>query len=143
MAEQATQTTTPSRTDRKNISSIETFFDSLLRGSNKLTNNLFVGEVPPAIDKSWTELAVVNCGNPLSDYDAYGRATVLVYLYSKVNAYGVKDVKTMQTMEKKLNELIEASNDSYYHVSLRGRYSGYDDINDFHMTIVQINLIIS
>lgn len=129
--------------DRRNISSIETFFDGLLRGSEKLTNNLFFGELPPSIGKTWEEVVIVDCANPLSDMDAYGRMTALVYLYTKPNAYGLKDVKKMQELETKLNALIVNNADEHYHVSIRGRYSNYNAVNDIFVTIVQINLIIT
>lgn len=129
--------------NRRNTSSVETFFDGLLRGADKLTENLFFGELPTTIKDSWNELAVVDCGNPQYDHGAYSSQTVLVLLYVKQNAYGKKDVKTLQSMEEKLNELILGSEEDYYDVSIRGRYSNYDAVNDIYYNIVQINLIIT
>lgn len=129
--------------DRMTISSIETFFDSLLRGKDNLTENLFFDEMPTSLKKGWKEFVVVDCGNPLQDKDAYGRQTVLVYMYVTQNAYGKKDVKTMQALEQKLNRLINGNLDEHYHTSFRGRYSHYDAVNDMYFNIVQINLIIT
>ena len=67
--------------NRMNISSVETFFDSILRGA--LTDNLFFGELPPKMSKNWKELVVVDCGNPIRDFDGYARSTVLIYTQSK------------------------------------------------------------
>lgn len=134
----ATDTT---RMDRFNISSIETFFDSLLRGA--LTDNLFFTEIPTSPKKSWESFAVVDCGNPLRDKDAYEEGTVLVFLYARQNAPGRKDVKALQTLEKDLNELILANDDQHYHISRRGSYSGYDSVNDLFYNVIQLNLIIT
>lgn len=127
--------------NRANISSVQTFFDKLLRG--RLTKNLFFDELPTSIGKDWKELAVVNCRNIMRDKDAYARQTLLVMLYAKQSAYGTKDVRILQQLETKLNALIDENDDPYYHLSRSGCYSGYDAINDIYYTIVQINLIVT
>ena len=129
--------------NRKTISSIETFFDSLLRGKDKLTENLFFNELPIDIAKDWETFAVIDCGNPLRDNDAYAVGTVLVLLYAKQNVYGIKNVKVLQAMEKTLNELVQANSDPYYHVSFRGRYSNYNAVNDIFFNVIQLNLVIT
>lgn len=127
--------------NRSSISSIETFFDKLLRGT--LTDNLFFGELPVNLSKDWKEVVVVDCGNPVYDHDAYSNCTVLVYIFAKQNPYGIKDVKRMQEMERKLNELILNNSDEHYHISHRGSYQNYDAVNDMFFNIVQIHLITS
>lgn len=126
--------------NRFNISSIETFFDTLLRGT--LTDHLFFNELPPVIGKEWEDIVVVDCGNPVLDHDSHAQGTVLIYLYVKQNPYGTKDVKKMQELEKKLNELVLSSSDPYYKISHRGSYSAYGAVNDIYMNIVQISLTI-
>lgn len=122
------------------ISSIETFFDSLLRG--KLTKNLFFGELPTNIVKSWKDVVVVDCGNPIRNKDAFSQGTILVYLYVRQNSQGVKDVKTMQMLECKLNELIDNNSDPYYKTTIVGNYTNYNAVNDLYFTIIQINLVV-
>ena len=129
--------------DRKNISSIETFFDTLLRGKDRLTENLFFNELPVDINKDWKTFAVVDCGNPLRDNDAYGVGTVLVLLYAKQSAYGIKDTKSLQAMEKSLNRLVRENEDANYHVTIRGHYSSYNAVNDIFFNVIQLNLVIT
>lgn len=129
--------------NRKTISSIETFFDSLLRGKDKLSENIFFEDLPTTLKKEWKEFVLVDCGNPQRDKDSHSVQTVLVSLYVMPNAYGKKDVKTLQRLESKLNELIEGNTDEHYHTELRGRYSNYNAVNDVFLNIVQINLIIT
>lgn len=127
--------------NRANVSSVETFFDRIFRGT--LTDNLFFGELPTSMKKDWKELVVVDCGNAIRDHDGFARSTVLVYLYVKQNAYGIKDVATMQRLESTLNEIIENNDDEYYHISRRGSYQNYNAVNDIFLNSVQINLIIT
>ena len=134
-------TTSLEKRNRMNISSVETFFDSILRGT--LTDNLFFGELPPRLSKDWKELVVVDCGNAIRDFDGYARSTVLIYLYAKQSAYGIKDVKTLQELETKLNTIIENNDNEYYHITRRGAYQNYNAINDIYFNTIQINLVIT
>jgi len=128
---------------RKNISSVETFFDELFRGSDKLTKNLFFNDLPIDISKDWQDFAVVDCGNPLRDKDAYVEGTVLVLLYAKQNAYGLKNVKGLQDLECRLMEIVNDCSDPHYHISFRGRYSNYNAVNDIFFNVIQLNIVIT
>lgn len=128
---------------RKNISSIETFFDGLFRGSDKLSKNIFFNELPIDISKDWEDFVVVDCGNPLRDKDAYVEGTVLVLLYAKQNAFGIKEVKGLQALESRLMEIVNGCSDPYYHISFRGRYSNYNAVNDIFFNVIQLNIVIT
>jgi len=124
-----------------NVSAIECFFDSILRGT--LTDNLFFGEVTPATSKNWKEWVIVDVGNPMRNYDAYSVGTVLILVYLRNNKYGQKDVKRMKEMEEKLNEIILTSEDPHYHINKRHSYANYDAVNDIFFNVIQINLVIT
>ncbi|MBR3467924.1 MAG: hypothetical protein IKH15_11990 [Bacteroidales bacterium] len=128
---------------RKNISSLETFFDGIFRGEDKLTKNLFFNELPIDINKDWTDFVVVDCGNPLRDKDAFVEGTVLVLLYARQNAYGIKNVKVLQDLESKLMQIVNDCSDPYYHISFRGRYSNYNAVNDIFFNVIQLNIVIT
>ena len=128
---------------RKNISSIETFFDGLFRGEDKLSKNIFFNELPIDISKDWEDFVVVDCGNPLRDKDAYVEGTVLVLLYAKQNAFGIKEVKGLQALESRLMEIVNDCSDPYYHLSFRGRYSNYNAVNDIFFNVIQLNIVIT
>lgn len=129
--------------DRKNISSIETFFDDLFRGEDKLSKNIFFNELPTDISKDWEDFVVVDCGNPLRDRDSHVVGTVLVLLYARQNAFGIKEVKGLQNLEKRLNRLVQENDNEHYHLSFRGRYSNYNAVNDIFMNVIQLNLVIT
>lgn len=125
---------------RVTVSAVEAFFDSLLR--NRLTDNLFFGEIPAAIRKKWKSFVVVDCANAIRDYDAYGAATVLIYLFSKPNSPGTKDVSAINELESKLTELIDFNDSPHFTTTRRGSYAKYDTINDMFYNVIQIQLII-
>lgn len=131
------------KTDRKNISSIETFFDDLFRGEDKLSKNIFFNELPTDISKDWTDFVVVDCGNPLRDKDAFVEGTILVLLYARQNAFGIKDVRGLQQLETRLNRLVRENDDAHYHLSFRGRYSNYNAVNDIFFNVIQLNIVIT
>lgn len=127
--------------NRMNVSSIETFFDKLLRGN--LTDNLFFNDLPPQIKETWKDFAIVNVINPIRDHDSHALGTVLIELYAKQNPYGIKNVKGLAELEAKLNEIVEGCEDENYHISRRGAYSHYDAVNDIYYIVVQISLVIT
>lgn len=127
--------------DRMTISSMETFFDGLLRG--KVTDALYFGDLPVNISKKWKEIVVVDCGNPMRNKGVFTSGTVLIYIYARQNAYGLKDVATMQKVEQLLSDVIEANDDPHYHTSIMGSYANFDAINDMYFNIIQVHLVIT
>lgn len=126
--------------NRINISKVETFFDSLLRG--KVTDNLFFTELPAAIEDSWKEMIVVDC-NGIVDWDAYGRGTVLLYVYvPPMASSGIKDVTVFSKIEAKINEAISASSDPVYKIIRNETYSDYDDDKKMFVNIISLTLVI-
>lgn len=125
--------------NRLNISKIETFFDSLLRGT--VTDNLFFSELPSAIDEKWTEMIVVDC-NAMADWDAYGRGTVLLMVYVPPMSSGRKNVTVFSNVEKKLNDVIASSTDDVYRIQRRETYTDYDTERNLFVNIIEINLIV-
>lgn len=125
--------------NRLNISKIETFFDSLLRGT--VTDNLFFAELPSAIDEKWTEMVVVDC-SAMADWDAYGRGTVLLMVYVPPMSSGRKNVTVFSNVEKKLNDVIALSTDDVYRIQRRETYTDYDTERNLFVNIIEINLIV-
>lgn len=126
--------------DRKSISSVETYFDAILRG--RLTDNLFFTEMPTSLRKKWKEFVVVDCGSTLNDKGAYSQGSVLIFLFAMPNSTGTKNVKILSRMESCLNRIIMEADDPHYVISKTGSYSDYDAINDLFYNVVTINLIV-
>ena len=123
-----------------NISKIETFLNTLL--DNKVSDNTFFTDLPPAIKQEWIDMVVVDFPNTISDLDACGKGIVLVWLYAKPKADGSKNVAVLSKMEAKLNECIASNSDSHYHLNRNGEYADYDAQKNLHCNIIELNLII-
>lgn len=123
-----------------NISKIETFFNSLL--DEKVSKNTFFTDLPPAIDASWTDMVVVDCANAISDLNACGKGTVLIFLYAKPLSTGMKNVAKMSELERKLNECLASNDSKTYIINRANTYSDYDEERNLHCNIVVLNLIV-
>lgn len=126
---------------RMTVSAVEDFFDRLLRG--RVGDALFFGELPSSFNSTFRSLVIVDAANAIRDYEAYGAATVLIYLVAKPNTDGTKDVAVISGMEMKLTELLDSNDDPHYTTTRRGSYGKYDTVNDVFFNVVQVNLIIS
>lgn len=123
-----------------NISKIETFFNALL--DEKVSKNTFFTDLPPAIDASWTDMVVVDCANAISDMDACGKGTVLIFLYTKLRSDGGKNVAKMTELEQSLNNCIASNDSKTYIINRANTYADYDENRNLHCNIVVLNLII-
>lgn len=125
--------------DLMNISNVETFMDGILRGN--VSNNVFFGGFPSNMRKEWSEVLVVDTSN-LYDNDAYGRGTILLFVYVPPIGDGVKDVKTFSSIERKINSAIENNHDYNYRIQRRETYTDYDKTNQLFVNIIELTLMI-
>lgn len=126
--------------DNINISSIETYLDSIIK--NAVSKNVYAGTLPNTISDSVKDLVLIDCGNTINDMDAYGKGAVNVFLYAKPTANGRKNVAQMQKMEKAMNKLLETANDERYSLSQLYKSSDYDSALNWHYTVVALNIIV-
>lgn len=123
--------------NRLNISAIETFFYGLL--NNKLSEHTSVG-LAQTFEEGWEEMVVIDCATAIEDFNAYGKGTVLLYLYAKPLMSGRKNVAVFDRMEKKLNEIISENRDKHYVISRRNTFCDYDEVNKAYFNVVEVNL---
>lgn len=122
-----------------NISKIETFLNGLI--DNVVSNNTFVGSKLPektAIPVDWKDMCLIDVPNGIRDYNAYGKGTILVYLFARPMESGRKNVSVLSKMEHKLNEIIESNTDPNYSLSRRLTYTGFDTSIDWHFNAVEV-----
>lgn len=124
--------------DNLNISKIETYLNSII--DNKVSQNTFVGSLPNTIDSSWTDLVLIDVASSISDLNAYGRGTVLIWLYAKPSIKGIKNVAKLSKMEQALNEIISTAKSDTYQINRRRTYQDYDIERKLHTNIVEINI---
>jgi hypothetical protein len=126
--------------DNLNISSIETYLDKIVKG--KVSKSVYAGTLPNTIEDDVNDLVLIDCGNAISDLNAYGKGTVNVFLYAKPTANGRKNVAQLSKMEKAMNKVIDNSADDRYMLAPLYRMSDYDSALNWHYIIVALNLII-
>lgn len=126
-----------------NISKIETFLYEKI--DNVVSKNTFVGSKVPdktAIPTDWNDIVLIDIPNGVRDFDAYGKGTVLVYLFARPMESGRKNVAVLSQMEARLNEVINTSSNDTYLLKRRLTFTGYDMNIDWHYNVVEITLTI-
>lgn len=123
-----------------NVSKIETYLHSII--DNIVSNNTYVGTLPDTIQSNWEDMCLIDVGNDIRDYDAYGAGVVFIWLYARPMASGAKNVAKMSELESKLNEVIKNATDSTYHINRSAIHTDYDSDRKWHCNIVEINISI-
>ena len=126
-----------------NISKIETFLYEKI--DNVVSKNTFVGSKVPdktAIPTDWNDIVLIDVPNGISDFDAYGKGTVLVYLFARPQESGRKNVAVLSKIEASLNEVINTSSNDTYLLKRRLTFTGYDMNIDWHYNVIEITLTI-
>lgn len=126
-----------------NISKIESFLYEKI--DNVVSANTFVGSKVPdktAIPTDWNDIVLIDIPNGVRDFDAYGKGTILVYLFARPQESGRKNVAVLSKMEASLNEVINTSSNDTYLLKRRLTFTGYDMNIDWHYNVVEITLTI-
>lgn len=126
-----------------NISKIESFLYEKI--DNVVSKNTFVGSKVPdktAIPTDWNDIVLIDIPNGVRDFDAYGKGTVLVYLFARPQESGRKNVSVLSKMEARLNEVINTSSNDTYLLKRRLTFTGYDTNIDWHYNVIEITLTI-
>lgn len=118
-----------------NVSKIESFMVSILEGN--VGEAVYVGNPPSTIATSMNSFSVIDVNN-VEDLDAFGRATVLVYLYGRPNANSTKKAALISAMATKMNELIENNTSNNYQLERRSTYSDYDSTRNWFYDVVEV-----
>lgn len=126
--------------DKLNISSIEIYFDRLLK--NKLSPNVFYTSLPKAMKSSWNEMVLVDIAGAIDDLNAYGYGIVNVFLYTKSMSNGQKNVGKLKKLEDNLDTIIDGATDSHYSIQKFHTFSDYDERRDLFCNIVALRLLI-
>lgn len=126
---------------QRRLSRIENFFSMLL--SNKgLSNNIFIGELPPTTNKDWEDFVNVDIGQQ-RDYGGYSLGYANIYLYARPKgALRRKNVKTLDKMEGVLDMIIDEANSKDYVIQELYRDSGYDTNRQFHFDMISVSVTV-
>lgn len=122
-----------------NISNVEEYIYQLIR--NKVSKHIFPS-LPDTIDSRWNDMCWIDCGNGFQDFDAFGKGTILIWLYAKPREDGSKNVTTMSKLEKNLNDAIAQSKSKIYQINRGKTYCDFDATRGWHCNIVELNILI-
>lgn len=124
----------------RRLSRIENFFSMLLI-NGKISNNIFVGELPPTTSKDWDDFVNVDVGQQ-RDHGGYSSGYANIYLYARPKGIPLrKNVKLLDKMEGILDDVIENSNNKDYTIQVLYRDSGYDSNRQFHFQMISVSVI--
>ena len=124
----------------RRLSRIENFFSMLLT-KGKISNNIFVGELPPTTSKDWDDFVNVDVGQQ-RDHGGYSSGYANIYLYARPKGTPLrKNVKLLDKMEGILDDVIKNSNNKDYTIQVLYRDSGYDSNRQFHFQMISVSVI--
>lgn len=124
----------------RRLSRIENFFSMLLT-KGKISDNIFVGELPPTTSKDWDDFINVDVGQQ-RDYGGYSSGYANIYLYARPKGTPLrKNVKLLDKMEGILDDVIKHSNNKDYTIQVLYRDSGYDSNRQFHFQMISVSVI--
>lgn len=124
----------------RRLSRIENFFSMLLT-KGKISDNIFVGELPPTTSKNWDDFVNVDVGQQ-RDYGGYSSGYANIYLYARPKGIPLrKNVKLLDKMEGILDDVIKHSNNKDYTIQVLYRDSGYDSNRQFHFQMISVSVI--
>lgn len=126
--------------DKLNISNIETYLHSIMDGI--VSEHTYAGTLPDTMKSEWNDMCLIDCGNKLHDFDAYGQGTILIWLYARPRSNGTKNVTIMNDLENKLNYVIQNASNANYSFSRGVTYTDYDSTRQWHCNIVELNILI-
>ena len=124
----------------RRLSRIENFFSMLLT-KGKISDNIFVGELPPTTSKDWDDFVNVNVGQQ-REHGGYSSGYANIYLYARPKGTPLrKNVKLLDKMEGILDDVIKQSNNKDYTIQVLYRDSGYDSNRQFHFQMISVSVI--
>lgn len=124
----------------RRLSRIENFFSMLLT-KGKISDNIFVGELPPTTSKDWDDFVNVDVGQQREN-GGYSSGYANIYLYARPKGTPLrKNVKLLDKMEGILDDVIKQSNNKDYTIQVLYRDSGYDSNRQFHFQMISVSVI--
>lgn len=125
----------------RRLSRIENFFSMLLT-KGKISDNIFVGELPPTTSKDWDDFVNVDVGQQ-REHGGYSSGYANIYLYARPKGTPLrKNVKLLDKMEGILDDVIKHSNSKDYTIQVLYRDSGYDSNRQFHFQMISVSVIV-
>ena len=119
------------------LSDIQNFGYETFKGICQYT---YLSNVPTKLTNNTTDFMVISTPTTVTDFEAYGKCTLMVEVFVKSKARGVEDIQKMRTLQKAIFDKIDAftrnSNNPYFiQYDQNLCYSDYDEKMNFHVSI--------
>ena len=125
----------------KTTSKVENFFSMMLTKA-KISDNLFIGNMPATVESDWKDLVLVDVLS-INDYGAYAKGSANVFLYAKsIDSHGTKPVATLYKMELALDKVIKSCNDRHYSIDVNFRDADYDQNRNYYYNVINIDITV-
>lgn len=129
--------------DHINITSILTHLDTVVK--KNVCARCYAGTLPETLTEDVETMVVIDCGNSVRDYHAYGRGTVNIYMYARPIARKM-NIFALSRLEKNLSKALRENkfDTEYYSVPNEVMLSGqgYDTTYNMHYLIKAIRILI-
>lgn len=129
--------------DNINISSIESHLADVIE--KNVCPICYAGTLGATLTQGVMKMVVIDCGNTIRDYHAYGYGTVNIYLYAQPTN-GLKNVPALSELESAFAKALREDkfDNENYSVSRQTLLSGtgYDTTYNMHFVIKAIRLTI-
>lgn len=113
----------------------------MLLTKGKISDNIFVGELPPTTSKDWDDFVNVDVGQQ-REHGGYSSGYANIYLYARPKGTPLrKNVKLLDKMEGILDDVIKQSNNKDYTIQVLYRDSGYDSNRQFNFQMISVSVI--
>lgn len=126
-----------------NISDVENFATNLLSGVCMKT---FIGNFPKSISDNDKSIMVISVVSPMRDFNAYGKVQVLVEIFCREKAGGIKDIAAMRALQNsfvsKINGYSTGTSDFIITVDDNLSFCDYDEQKGMHVTLNYLIVLI-
>ena len=123
-----------------NTARLEDYFYTLIHG--KVSNNVFLGELPSTEDIEWNDMVLIDCNLPIYDNGSHSDGTVYIFLYARPNPDGTKNNPRLIEMEDILMNLLDSSDNEKYKVVRGSNGADYDSAINWHRNFVYVDVTI-
>ena len=126
--------------DNLNISSIETYLDSIIKGN--VSKNVCAKTLPSTLGDTAKDFVLIDCGNAINDLSSHGQGTLNIFLYAHPSSNGRKNIPQLSKMEKAFAVVLDEASDERYSLTQLYKTSGYDTTLNWHYIVVGLNIIV-
>ena len=119
------------------LSDIQNFGYETFKGICQYT---YLSNVPTKLTNNTTDFMVISTPTTVTDFEAYGKCTLMVEVFVQAKNGGIKDNQKMRTLQKAIFDKIDAftrtaSNPYFIQYDTNMMFEDFDEKMSFHVSI--------